>query len=445
LETDTLDTQSFYGFAITEKIGRMDTRIIASNLVALPLSAFLTACGGAETSTGTQSFDDETSFGEVGSAFEPEFGQFDEEITACDDQHFDHWRHLAALAVASANELGRWNAARDFRKTQASAIELSPEGLARCVDSCENIKTILELQDDVTKIIPRHDPAMLRQYLVGFYERQVAWNSSNPVADHSLKLAAVSPDICGFRYHFDVTSPQYWSGTTDMKPVHSNKCADVEAESTADGAQVIQYACWGGNNQKFAVESQGNNNYRLKNVRSGKCIGVVNGATNDGAALEQRWCGANNSQLFQLTAKNNNTFEIKNVASGRCVDVRYNSVDNMAALQIFGCHGGANQTFAMNVASTTTKTPVVPATLVNQLKFAGDTENKYLMFQSTSSQASIDPMGTMVAGGYTAKSGSCVDGATVYGHGVAGNCCSVNGKLGSLAQSPWNKKLAYCK
>jgi Ricin-type beta-trefoil lectin domain-like len=426
----------------------MDTRIIASSLVALSLGAFFTACGGAETSSGPETAGEEAEFAQTGSDFDPEFALSEEEITACDDQHYDHWRHLAALAVASANELGRWNAARDFKKVQGPSIQLSAEGLARCVDGCENIKAILELQDDVTKLIPRHDPAMLRQYLVGFYDRQVAWNSSNPVADHSLKLAAVSPDICGFRYHFDVTgatSPPSWSGVTEIKPVHSNKCADVAAESMADGAALIQYACWGGNNQKFTVESQGNNTYRLKNIRSGKCIGVAYGATNDAAALEQRWCGANNSQLFQLNRKSNNTFELKNVNSGRCVDVRYNSIDNSTLLQIYACHGGANQTFAMTLTSTTTTTPMDPAGLVNQLKFAGDTENKYLMFQSTSTQASIDPMGTMVNGGYTAKSGSCVDGATVFGLGVAGNCCSVNGKFGTLVQSAWNKKLAYCK
>ncbi len=138
---------------------------IASTLVALSLGASLTACGGAELSDGSQLPGDETASGETMSDFEPEYAQIGEEVTACDDQQYDHWRNLAALAVAAANELGRWNAAKDFVKVTVSnnpGIALSNEGLARCTNNCDNVKAILELQNDVTKIIPRHDPALLR-------------------------------------------------------------------------------------------------------------------------------------------------------------------------------------------------------------------------------------------------------------------------------------------
>jgi hypothetical protein len=430
----------------------MKTGTIASTLVALSLGASLTACGGAELSDGSQLPEDETASGEIMSDFEPEFDQVEAEITACDDQQYDHWRNLSALAVASANELGRWNAAKDFTKVWGPAIGLSAEGLARCTNGCDNVKAILELQNDTTKIIPRHDPALLRQYMVAFYERQVNWNLNNPIPDHSLKLAAVSADVCGFRYHFDVTGATTTStsvsGTTEVKPVHSGKCLDVAGASSNDGAAINQYGCWGGNNQKFTVESQGNNTYRLKGVASGKCIGVVNGATNDGAGIEQRTCGANNSQLFQLNNKGNNTFELKHVSSGKCVDVKGNSTGDSVGLQLWSCHGGANQAYAMNLTSggsTSTTSSVNPGVLFNQLKFAGELDNKFLMFQSTATQVSIDPMATMISGGSTATSGSCSDGATAYGEGLAGDCCSVSGKLGTLVQSPWNKKLFYCK
>ncbi len=295
-----------------------------------------------------------------------------------------------------------------------------------------------------------------------FFDRQVTWSKSNTVPDHSLKLAAVSDDVCGFRYHFDVagttnttttTTSGALSGTTELKPTLSYKCVDLAGGGVSDGATLQQYSCHGGNNQKFTLESQGNNAYRLKSVASGRCVGVVNSATNDGSKLEQRSCGANNSQTFNLNSKGNGNYEIKNVASGKCLDVSGFSTADSALMQIYSCTGASNQTFQMpgvssaaNTTTTNTTSTVNPAALFNQLKFAGETDNKYLMFQSTATQASIDPMATMISGGSTAKSGSCVEGATVYGDdSLIGDCCVVSGKYGTLAKSTWNPKVFYCK
>ncbi len=149
LPLDTLKALRFHNYHIhTQGDIRTSMKIgtIASTLVTLSLGASLTACGGAELSDGSQLPGDETASGDVMSDFEPEYVQIGEEITACDDQQYDHWRNLAALAVASANELGRWNSAKDFVKTNVNgqpAIALSNEGLARCTNNCDNIKAIL--------------------------------------------------------------------------------------------------------------------------------------------------------------------------------------------------------------------------------------------------------------------------------------------------------------
>jgi hypothetical protein len=222
---------------------------------------------------------------------------------------------------------------------------------------------------------------------------------------------------------------------------------DIAAASVADGGRVLQYDCWGGGNQEFSVEAVGNGSYRLRNVLSGKCIGVTAASISNGATLEQRSCGANDSQSFFLNHKGSSKFELENVKSGKCVDVANASASNMAAMQLYDCWGGANQTFhAPGVVSNASSPGTSPSSLYNQLKLFGQAENRYLMFASTATEVSIDPMGTLIDGGSSATSGACYEGSTVYsGSHVSGACCIVSGKYGRLQKSPWNTKMYFCK
>lgn len=429
----------------------MKPRSIASTLATVSLGAFFSACGGADIPEGSEAAGNQAAERELMSSYE----EVSQEVTSCDDHQYDHWRYLSALAVASANELGRWDIS-DFSKV-GGKIALSSSGLARCTRGCEDIVAILQMQNDETRVVPRHDPGLLRQYMIAFYDRQVNFNKTNPLPAHLLTLAGVSDDLCGLRYHFDVDTPSTTttasglSGTTEFKPTSQYRCMDIVGVSSSDGATVQQYSCSGGSNQKFTVEPQGNNNYRLKANHSGKCLGVANNAANDGALIEQRTCGANNSQLFQLNGKGNGLFELRNTNSGKCLDVKGGGVGDGALFQLYACHGGANQTFATSGLSTaavgsTGGSAVSPASLWSRLKFAGEHENKYLMFQSTQDQVSIDPMGTMITGGSSSSSGACTESATSrIGNDQPGDCCIVSGRSGRFAISTWNTKTLLCK
>jgi hypothetical protein len=426
--------------------------------VALSLGAFLTACGGAEMNDGSQLSSEDFAGDEVSN-----FDAVDQEVTVCDDNQYDHWRYLSALAVAAGKELGRWNAPVDFVKESTYVnprILLSSTGQARCNPTgCPNVTAILQLQNTDTSTIPRHDPLLLRQYMATYFDRQKNNNLNNPAPVHTLTPAGSAPDVCGDRYFFDVagattttTTTSGISGTSEFKATSAYKCMDIAGISANDGAQVQQYSCSGGTNQKFTVEANGAN-YRLKANNSGKCLGVVNSATNDGALLEQRSCGANNSQNFMLNSKGTGLFELKNVASGKCVDIQGGGTADGQKAQLYSCHGGANQTFqatgltAGTGTTTTTTSSVTPSTLWNQLKFAGEADNRYLMFQSTATQVSIDPMGTLVDGGSGSSSGSCYAGSTVFNSttNLTGACCTVNGVYGTLARSAWNVNTYVCK
>lgn len=426
----------------------MKVWFIASNLVALPLGAWLTACSGAEVDTTSESgaLDDATE--ELANS---NFDVVDQEVTACDDHQYDHWRYLSALAVATANELGRWHPVDFVRSGATGMVQLSSTGLARCSEGCPNIQALLQMQDPATSFVPRHDPNLLKNLLVSYLDRQQNYNISHPVPNHTLTLTRTTNDVCGLRYHFKVgggsTTTGVYAGSTELKPSHSGKCMDIAAGSMADGGRLIQYDCWGGDNQEFSVDSMGNGQYRLRNVQSGKCLGAVNAATHNGAALEQRTCGANDSQTFNLNSKGAGKFEVKNVKSGRCVDVANGSTANVATMQLYDCWGAPGQTFFAPSMTSSTSTPgTAPANLYNQLKLFGQGENGYLMFASTSTEVSIDPMGTLVEGGSSATSGSCYEGSTVYsGRNIAGSCCVVSGRFSTLQRSPLNSKVYFCR
>jgi rhamnogalacturonan endolyase len=81
---------------------------------------------------------------------------------------------------------------------------------------------------------------------------------------------------------------------------HSGQVLDVNGRSTADGADVIQWPSTGATNQQWLIENMGGGNYRLTARHSGKCLTVLNGSTADGANVEQRTDGGNNWQRWQL-------------------------------------------------------------------------------------------------------------------------------------------------
>jgi chitinase len=50
---------------------------------------------------------------------------------------------------------------------------------------------------------------------------------------------------------------------------------DVNAASTANGAQIQQYTCNGTGGQSFIVSDQGDGWYRILNANSGKAVDIT--------------------------------------------------------------------------------------------------------------------------------------------------------------------------
>jgi len=420
---------------------------IASTLVTLSLGAFVSACGGAEaTSTAGNTV---ASNSDVTAP--QEFASSNDALTACDDVQYDHWRYISALAVAAANELGRWNIS-DFTNS-GGQVALSSSGLARCASGCANVQAILQLQNSATSVIPRHDPNLLKQYLVNFYTDQVNWNVANGFKDYSLVPSGVSTGGCGYRYSFKVVTSSTTTTTTSapvttLKVMATGKCVDFP--SNTEGAHVFQITCDGTQDQNFTLEAQSSGGYHLKNVTSGKCLRAAD--SNVGSALELRTCDTTTNQSFDLVDYGGK-YGIKSRMSNLCVEVPYPNYGDYSEMKQTTCVSAYNnQQFAMTTTTSTSSsssssTAIQPYQLKDYLRWVGPDVNPYIQFQSTSTDVSLDPMGTLVDGGSTGQSGSCVQASTVYDatRTSAGKCCEYNGVYGTLVASAWNPSMFYCK
>ncbi|MBG0855536.1 family 43 glycosylhydrolase [Streptomyces spinoverrucosus] len=102
---------------------------------------------------------------------------------------------------------------------------------------------------------------------------------------------------------------------------NSGKCLDVAGSSTADGANVQQWTCSGGNNQKWRLEDLGDDTHRLVNVATGKVLDTENCSSADGADLRQ-WSWLNNTcQRFRFIATDGGYVRIVNQSTGKVADV----------------------------------------------------------------------------------------------------------------------------
>ncbi|MEU7751861.1 alpha-galactosidase [Micromonospora sp. NPDC049171] len=92
-------------------------------------------------------------------------------------------------------------------------------------------------------------------------------------------------------------------GYSTVTSASSGKCLDVYGgtSATGDGVRVIQWACNGGTNQQWRVEDLGTGYVRFVARHSGKCLDVLNSATADGAQVGQWACGTGTNQQWRRT------------------------------------------------------------------------------------------------------------------------------------------------
>jgi hypothetical protein len=139
--------------------------------------------------------------------------------------------------------------------------------------------------------------------------------------------------------------------TWTLTAMHSGKLMDVNGVSTADGAQINQWAATGGSNQKWQAVDAGSGAVTLKALHSGKCVEVVGASTTAGAFLQQATCTNGNQQKFTAVPTGTaGVYTVRSVASGLCVDVNGAATNDGARLLQWTCQGSANQQWRFSQA-----------------------------------------------------------------------------------------------
>ncbi|MFF4360685.1 RICIN domain-containing protein [Streptomyces sp. NPDC001604] len=118
---------------------------------------------------------------------------------------------------------------------------------------------------------------------------------------------------------------------------HSGRCADVTNQSLWQGAQIKQYDCNGGTNQKYWFKSLGSGYYQLVVRNSSLCVqenaSTVTQENCSSSATTQQWSLTTSGSYVNVTSR----------ASGECLDVSGASTANSAAIITYTCNGGTNQ------------------------------------------------------------------------------------------------------
>lgn len=124
---------------------------------------------------------------------------------------------------------------------------------------------------------------------------------------------------------------------------NSKKSMDVNDSSTDNGANIIQWDYWGGNNQQWVFKSLSNGFYNIINKNSGKVLDVSNGSNVAAAAIVQDDMNGNASQQWQIINIGFGYSKIINKNSGQSLDVNGASTSDGAAVIQWYWNNGFNQ------------------------------------------------------------------------------------------------------
>jgi hypothetical protein len=121
----------------------------------------------------------------------------------------------------------------------------------------------------------------------------------NAAANRCLDVAAQSTANGALTQLWDchTGTNQAWTRTASKQlSVYGNKCLDAEGAGTAPGTRVIIWDCHTGANQQWNVNSNGT----ITGVQSGLCLGTVNNGTANGTGVVLATCNGSSSQNWSL-------------------------------------------------------------------------------------------------------------------------------------------------
>jgi len=131
--------------------------------------------------------------------------------------------------------------------------------------------------------------------------------------------------------------------TYEIIAKHSRKCLDVAGVATHNGANIHQWECHGGPNQRWTLTERGGGFYTVTARHSNKCMDVEGVGTGNGTNISQYDCHAGPNQLWMFTPQGGGYYRVTAKHSNKCLDVAGGNKNNGDNIHQWDCHGGDNQ------------------------------------------------------------------------------------------------------
>jgi beta-galactosidase len=128
-----------------------------------------------------------------------------------------------------------------------------------------------------------------------------------------------------------------------IRGVQSNRCLDINGQSTANGTQAQLWDCNGGTNQSWTFDSS---TTRYLVVYGNKCLQASGGGTATGTAVVIGDCTGQAFQQWNVDADQT----ITNVQSGLCMDASGAGTANGTRIILWTCGTGTNQRWTVSGA-----------------------------------------------------------------------------------------------
>ncbi|WP_407914420.1 RICIN domain-containing protein [Kitasatospora sp. NE20-6] len=129
---------------------------------------------------------------------------------------------------------------------------------------------------------------------------------------------------------------------------NSGKVLGVDGMSTADSAQVVQFADSGTDDHLWQLVDNGDGWYRIRNVHSGKVLGVDVMSTADSARVVQFADNGTADHLWQLVDNGDGWYRVRNRNSGKVLGVDGMSTADSARVVQFADNGSADHLWLLH-------------------------------------------------------------------------------------------------
>jgi pectin methylesterase-like acyl-CoA thioesterase len=128
----------------------------------------------------------------------------------------------------------------------------------------------------------------------------------------------------------------------NLESRHSGLVMGVRAASTASGAELVQWASNGSQDQQFRFVDAGSGYYKIQVRHSGLVLDVAGASRDDGATVQQWGDGGSTNQQWKIT-ESGGYATIVNRASGKALDVWEWSTAQGARISQYTPTGAVNQ------------------------------------------------------------------------------------------------------